>query len=166
MFAEEFGFVGSLFLLCLFLFFLYKGFSISIRAPDDFGRLLGAGIVIMIVTQSLINVAAMTGIFPLTGIPLVFVSKGGSSLIMTLVEAGILLNISKQRKSIVYENIIYGRRNGGHFYPLMAVADTLNAVADQEKIANLELIYMAEHPYDRNILLQNGIKFKKFIREK
>ena len=98
-FAEEFGFVGSLFLLCLFLFFLYKGFSISIRAPDDFGRLLGAGIVIMIVTQSLINVAAMTGIFPLTGIPLVFVSKGGSSLIMTLVEAGILLNISKQRKA-------------------------------------------------------------------
>ena len=97
-FAEEFGFVGSLFLLCLFLFFLYKGFSISIRAPDDFGRLLGAGIVIMIVVQSLINVAAMTGIFPLTGIPLIFVSKGGSSLIATLVEAGILLNISKHKR--------------------------------------------------------------------
>ena len=64
------------------------------------------------------------------------------------------------------KNIIYGRRNGGHFYPLMAVADTLNAVADQEKIANLELIYMAEHPYDRNILLQNGIKFKKIYSGK
>jgi len=97
-FAEEFGFAGGLFLLCLFLFFLYKGFSISIRAPDDFGRLLGAGIVILIVVQSLINVAAMLGIFPLTGIPLVFVSKGGSSLIATLVEAGILLNISKYRR--------------------------------------------------------------------
>jgi len=97
-FAEEFGFAGGLFLLCLFLFFLYKGFSISIRAPDDFGRLLGAGIVIMIVVQSLINVAAMTGIFPLTGIPLIFVSKGGSSLIATLIEAGILLNISKYRR--------------------------------------------------------------------
>ena len=97
-FAEEFGFVGSLSLLCLFLFFLYKGFSISIRAPDDFGRLLGAGIVIMIVIQSLINIAAMAGIFPLTGIPLIFVSKGGSSLIATLVEAGILLNISKYRR--------------------------------------------------------------------
>ena len=97
-FAEEFGFAGSLFLLCLFLFFLYKGFSISIRAPDDFGRLLGAGIVILIVIQSFINVAAMLGIFPLTGIPLVFVSKGGSSLIATLVEAGILLNISKYRR--------------------------------------------------------------------
>lgn len=98
-FAEEFGFVGGLFLLCLFLFFLYKGFSISIRSPDDFGRLLGAGIVIMIVVQSFINVAAMAGIFPLTGIPLVFVSKGGSSLIATLVEAGILLNISKRRRA-------------------------------------------------------------------
>mgnify|MGYP001594474262 CR=1 FL=1 len=98
-FAEEFGFIGSLFLLCLFLFLLYKGFSISIRAPDDFGRLLGAGIVILIVIQSLINVAAMVGIFPLTGIPLVFVSKGGSSLIATLVEAGILLNISKHRRT-------------------------------------------------------------------
>ena len=97
-FAEEFGFAGSLFLLCLFLFFLYRGFSISIRAPDDFGRLLGAGIVILIVVQSLINVAAMIGIFPLTGIPLIFVSKGGSSLIATLAEAGILLNISKHRK--------------------------------------------------------------------
>ena len=98
-FAEEFGFAGSLFLLCLFLFLLYKGFSISIRAPDDFGRLLGAGIVILIVMQSFINVAAMLGIFPLTGIPLVFVSKGGSSLIATLVEAGILLNISKYRRT-------------------------------------------------------------------
>ncbi|KKT19617.1 MAG: Stage V sporulation protein E [Parcubacteria group bacterium GW2011_GWB1_43_8] len=98
-FAEEFGFAGGLFLLCLFLFFLYKGFSISIRAPDDFGRLLGAGIVILIVMQSFINVAAMLGIFPLTGIPLVFVSKGGSSLIATLVEAGILLNISKYRRT-------------------------------------------------------------------
>lgn len=98
-FAEEFGFVGSVFLLCLFLFFLYRGFSISIRAPDSFGRLLGAGIVILIIIQSLINVAAMMGISPLTGIPLIFVSKGGSSLIATLVEAGILLNISKHRKA-------------------------------------------------------------------
>ena len=53
----------------------------------------------MIIVQSLINVAAMSGIFPLTGIPLVFVSKGGSSLIAALVEAGILLNISKYRRT-------------------------------------------------------------------
>lgn len=97
-FSEEFGFVGGVFLISLFLFFLYKGLSISIRAPDDFGKLLGSGITILIIIQSLINVAAMTGIFPLTGVPLIFVSKGGSSLIATLIEAGVLLNISKYAK--------------------------------------------------------------------
>lgn len=97
-FSEEFGFIGGIFLVSLFLFFLYKGLSISIRAPDDFGKLLGSGIAVLIITQSLINVAAMTGIFPLTGVPLIFVSKGGSSLMATLIEAGIMLNISKYAK--------------------------------------------------------------------
>lgn len=94
-FSEEFGFVGGLFLISLFLFFLHKGLSISIRAPDDFGKLLGSGITILIISQSLINVSAMIGIFPLTGVPLIFVSKGGSSLIAALVEVGVVLNISK-----------------------------------------------------------------------
>ncbi|HBB56860.1 TPA: stage V sporulation protein E [Patescibacteria group bacterium] len=97
-YAEEFGFFGSLFIISLFLFFLYKGFSVSIRAPDDFGRLLGVGLVILIVAQAFINIAAMIGIAPLTGMPLTFVSKGGSALIVALVEAGILLNISKYSK--------------------------------------------------------------------
>lgn len=57
--------------------------------------------------------------------------------------------------------LLTGGGTGGHFYPLIAVAYAINAVADQEKIANLELVYMAESPYDKNILLQNGIKFKK-----
>lgn len=94
-YAEEFGFAGSLFLVSLFLLFLYKGFSVSISAPDDFGRLLGVGLVILIVAQAFINIAAMVGIAPLTGIPLTFVSKGGSALVIALIEAGILLNISK-----------------------------------------------------------------------
>lgn len=94
-FAEEFGFIGSAILLSLFLFFLHRGFSIAARAPDNLGRLLGAGIVIIITTQVFVNIAAMIGLFPLSGVPLVFVSKGGSSLIAALVEVGILLNISK-----------------------------------------------------------------------
>ena len=97
-FGEEFGFAGSLFLVGLFMFFLYKGFSIALRASDDFGRLLGVGIVILIVMQSFINIASMIGIFPLTGLPLIFISKGGSALITALFEAGILLNISKHVK--------------------------------------------------------------------
>lgn len=97
-FGEEFGFAGSLVLLGLFLFFLYRGFSIALHAPDDFGRLLGAGIAILIAVEALINIAAMVGILPLTGIPLVFVSKGGSSLAVTLAEVGVLLNISRYKK--------------------------------------------------------------------
>src|SRR3989338_7074731 len=62
--------------------------------------------------------------------------------------------------------LLTGGGTGGHFYPLIAVAKAINAVADQEKIANLELVYMAEHPYDKNILLQNGINFKKIYSGK
>ncbi|RJQ31634.1 cell division protein FtsW [Candidatus Parcubacteria bacterium] len=94
-FSEEFGFFGSVGLIGLLVFFLYRGFAIAIRSPDDFGKLLGAGIVLLIVIQSFINISAMIGIFPLTGVPLVFVSKGGSSLVAALAASGVLLNISK-----------------------------------------------------------------------
>ena len=57
--------------------------------------------------------------------------------------------------------LLTGGGSGGHFYPLMTVASALNAVADQEKIAVMDIVYMAENPYDKNILLQNGVKFKK-----
>jgi cell division protein FtsW len=97
-FAEEFGFIGIIALLGLFMFFLYRGFSISLKAPDDFGRLLGSGIVILIIVESFVNIGAMTGILPLTGVPLIFVSKGGSALAVALMEVGILLNISKYKK--------------------------------------------------------------------
>lgn len=94
-FGEEFGFAGSIFLFFLFLFFLYRGFYVSLRAPDDFSRLLGAGIVILIIVESFVNIGAVIGVLPLTGIPLIFISKGGSAMVMTLAGAGILLNISK-----------------------------------------------------------------------
>ncbi len=90
--------MGSLVLLGLFLFFLYRGFSIALHASDDFGRLLGAGIAILIAVEALINIAAMVGVVPLTGLPLVFVSKGGSALFVTLAEVGVLLNISRYSK--------------------------------------------------------------------
>ncbi|TSD02512.1 MAG: Stage V sporulation protein E Required for spore cortex synthesi [Parcubacteria group bacterium Athens0714_24] len=98
-FSEEFGFVGAVALLGILLFFLYRGFSIALKAPDDFSRLLGAGIVILIITESLVNIAAMLGILPLTGIPLIFVSKGGSAMAVALAEVGVLLNISKHRSN-------------------------------------------------------------------
>lgn len=95
-FAEEFGFVGSVLLIFLFIAFLWRGFRVSSRAPDLFGRLLGAGIVILIVVASIVNIAALTGLLPLAGIPLLFISQGGSALMMTLAQVGILINISKK----------------------------------------------------------------------
>ncbi len=95
--AEEFGFVGSVTLISLFLLFVWRGFSIASSAPDQFGKLLGAAIVSHIVIGSFINIAALSGLLPLTGIPLAFISKGGTALAITLAQIGILLNISKHR---------------------------------------------------------------------
>ncbi len=94
-FAEEFGFVGAGALVLLFLFFLWRGLSIATRAPNVFGKLLATGIVVSISIQAFINIGANSGIVPLTGIPLPFISYGGTSLAMTMASVGILLNVSK-----------------------------------------------------------------------
>ncbi|MDD5032615.1 MAG: putative peptidoglycan glycosyltransferase FtsW [Candidatus Pacebacteria bacterium] len=92
--GEEFGFIGTLFLSGLFVFLFLKCIRISIRAPDSFGRLLAAGLGIIIVIQAFINMYASVGLIPLTGVPLTFISQGGSALIFNLAEAGIIFNIS------------------------------------------------------------------------
>lgn len=94
-YGEEMGFLGVLLLIGLFVVFLWRGLLIARRAPDIFGKLLAAGIVISVVVQAFVNMAAISGLLPLTGIPLPFVSYGGSSLVVTLAGIGILLNISK-----------------------------------------------------------------------
>ncbi|MDD4803934.1 MAG: putative peptidoglycan glycosyltransferase FtsW [Candidatus Paceibacterota bacterium] len=97
--GEEMGFIGCVFVVCLFLFFIFRGFKISIRSPDLFGGLLVLGIVILIAIQSFINIASALGIIPISGIPLAFFSQGGTSMFMMLVQLGIVLNVSKYRKS-------------------------------------------------------------------
>lgn len=96
--AEEFGFIGSVGIIMLYVFFAFRGFKIASRAPDLFGGLLATGIVILIITGSLINISSMLGVFPLSGIPLIFISHGGTALFITLAQAGILLNISRYQK--------------------------------------------------------------------
>ncbi|KKR45464.1 MAG: hypothetical protein A3C63_02635 [Candidatus Zambryskibacteria bacterium RIFCSPHIGHO2_02_FULL_39_82] len=96
--GEEFGFVGTSFIVLLFLFFAFRGLKIATNVPDSFGRLLGLGIVIMIISQAFVNIGAMVGLLPLSGITLPFISHGGTALFMTLAEVGIVLNISKNRK--------------------------------------------------------------------
>lgn len=93
--GEELGFVGLFCLILFFLAFAWRGFKIARYAPDNFAKLLAGGITSWIIIQVLINIAAICGLLPLTGITLPFISLGGSSLAITLVAMGILLNISK-----------------------------------------------------------------------
>ncbi len=93
--GEELGFVGSLATICLYLLFALRGFRIANNSPDLFSRLLVSGIVILITAQSFMHIASITGVFPLTGVPLPFMSHGGTSLMIYLVAIGIVLNVSK-----------------------------------------------------------------------
>lgn len=93
--AEEFGFLGSVFLILVFLIIIWRGIYIAQHTKDTFGKLLAAGIISFIGIQMVINLGAMTALFPLTGVPLPFISYGGSALIIDMASIGILLNISK-----------------------------------------------------------------------
>ena len=95
--AEEFGFIGSTLLVILYVLFGLRGLWVAARAPDVFSGLLAVGLVILIMTQSYINIASMLALAPLTGVPLVFVSHGGTALMVAMAEVGILLNISRHR---------------------------------------------------------------------
>ncbi len=94
--GEELGLVGALAVIAVFALFLWRGLRISLLAPDRFGMLLALGLVTAIVTQALFNISVVLSMVPTKGIPLPFISYGGSSLVLTLAAVGILLNISQQ----------------------------------------------------------------------
>lgn len=96
-FGEEFGFFGLFFLMTLFYALIYFNFQVSAHAPDHFGRLLSAGATIYIAMHILINVGMMCGLLPITGVPLVLVSYGGSSILSTMTALGILQSIYSRR---------------------------------------------------------------------
>ena len=94
--GEEYGFLGTMFFLALFLFVMLRGFKIAKFARDEFGRLLAIGITSAITLYALVNAGVTLGILPTTGLPMPFVSYGGSSLLFTSFAVGVLLNISAQ----------------------------------------------------------------------
>jgi cell division protein FtsW len=94
--GEEWGLIGSLAVIALFLLIAYQGYKIAIHAPDTFSGLLACGITTWLVVQAFINMAVVTALAPVTGIPLPFISYGGSSLTINLVAVGILLSISRE----------------------------------------------------------------------
>jgi cell division protein FtsW len=97
--GEEFGMVGSILVVLLFLAFAVIGVRIALRAPDRFGALVAAGITAWVAGQAFLNIGVVIGALPVTGVPLPFLSFGGSSLVFTMVATGILLNIAAQGRT-------------------------------------------------------------------
>lgn len=97
--GEELGFLGGAFVIALFVILLLRGFKIAQNAGDSFGKILALGLISWLGIQAIINLSAMTSLLPLTGVPLPFISYGGSALVVNLIAIGILLNISKSSQT-------------------------------------------------------------------
>ncbi|MFA6416973.1 MAG: putative lipid II flippase FtsW [Patescibacteria group bacterium] len=98
--SEEMGFIFSSLLLLLFLFIFYRGLMIASAAPDLYGQTLATGIVVWLAVQTFLNIGGMINLIPMTGVPLPFISAGGSAILSALIAMGILVNISKQTRGL------------------------------------------------------------------
>jgi cell division protein FtsW len=120
--GEELGLLGTLSIVLLFIAFAYGGVRVAQRAPDPFGRYLAGGVTIWIVVQALVNIGAVVGVLPITGVPLPLVSAGGSSMLVLLAATGMLLNVARQEVWPARAPVLAttaqaerrGRRSGSH----------------------------------------------------
>ncbi|UCH12779.1 MAG: FtsW/RodA/SpoVE family cell cycle protein, partial [Candidatus Omnitrophota bacterium] len=96
--GEELGLLGTAFVIVMYIVFIWLGTYIAYKARDLFGQFLGFGLVIMIALQVVINVAAVTGVIPTKGLPLPFISYGGTSLVYSMLSVALLLNIARHRR--------------------------------------------------------------------
>ena len=110
--GEELGLVGAAGVIAAYAVFAYAGLRIALRCRDPFGKRLAAGLTVLVCGQAAINLAAVMGLAPLTGIPLPFVSYGGSSLVVALASVGILLNIAGNGATAKAEVSDRGRGDG------------------------------------------------------
>lgn len=108
--GEELGVIGASFVVLLYVVFVIRGFQIARRAVDSFGALLAIGLTLWVATQALLNIAVMTAIIPTSGLPLPFISYGGSALMVTMVGVGLMLNVS--RIATIRESGSNRRQNG------------------------------------------------------
>jgi cell division protein FtsW len=130
--SEELGLFGGLAVIALFGLFLWRGMRAALRAPDRFGMLLGVGLVTGIVAQALFNMSVVLSMLPTKGIPLPFISYGGSSLVPTLFSVGVLLNISQQSSpgygAALFEGDAAAARRAGAARPRTANASSMRAL--------------------------------------
>jgi cell division protein FtsW len=110
--GEELGLIGAACVLALLFAFVWFGLRAAARAPDRFGGLLGVGLVAWVAAETLINVGAVVGLLPVTGIPLPFISYGGSSLVLTMLAAGILVSIARQERPDRASGLLTSGRGG------------------------------------------------------
>jgi cell division protein FtsW len=96
--AEELGFLFVVVFIAGWTALIWRGIGIANDAPDRFGKLVGTGIIVWLGIQAFLNIGALSGLLPLTGIPLPFMSHGGSAIIMNVIAIGVLLNISRSTK--------------------------------------------------------------------
>ncbi|HBC95224.1 MAG TPA: stage V sporulation protein E, partial [Clostridium sp.] len=96
--GEELGLIGCTIIIALFVVLVWRGIVIAVKARDTYGTLLATGITSVIAVQAIINIAVVTGSMPVTGVPLPFISYGGSSLVINMIAMGVLLNISRQNE--------------------------------------------------------------------
>jgi cell division protein FtsW len=110
--GEEMGFVGAVFVLSLFLFIFYRGLKIAFRSDDIFGSLLGFGLVSSLFIYTLLNIGVTCGLLPVTGLPLPFISYGGTAVLFNSIAVALILNIS--RGKIQNQNILKHRLINTH----------------------------------------------------
>jgi cell division protein FtsW len=108
--TEELGFVVATIVILAFVLLAYRGYRIALRAPDTFGRLLAVGITSWFAFQAFLNLASMAHIIPLVGVPLPFISYGGTNLVISLAAIGVLLNISRQGMNEAAEKVVPVRK--------------------------------------------------------